>query len=88
MLRHIAQSTRAPRSRPALDTLCNAFHQIAKLALRHGRFGETAETLDLEDEIGPQSIVSEILNGKRALNVGHIKRLAERFKVSPSLFIG
>lgn len=43
---------------------------------------------DLEDEIGPQSIVSEILNGKRALNVGHIKRLAERFKVSPSLFIG
>ena len=42
---------------------------------------------DLESEIGPQSIVSDILSGKRVLNVGHIKRLAERFKVSPSLFI-
>ena len=34
---------------------------------------------DLESEIGPQSIVSDILSGKRVLNVGHIKRLAERF---------
>lgn len=43
---------------------------------------------DLEKEIGSQSVVSEILSGKRSLTVGHIKRLSERFKVSPSLFIG
>ena len=43
---------------------------------------------DLEDEIGPQSIVSEILNGKRSLNLNHVKRLAIRFKVTPALFVG
>jgi HTH-type transcriptional regulator/antitoxin HigA len=42
---------------------------------------------DLEDEIGPQSVVSDILNGKRHLNIGHIRKLANRFKVSPALFI-
>ncbi len=42
---------------------------------------------DLEKEIGAQSVVSDILSGRRSLNIGHIKRLAERFKVSPSLFI-
>jgi HTH-type transcriptional regulator/antitoxin HigA len=42
---------------------------------------------DLEEEIGPQSVVSDILSGKRSLNVGHIKRLSERFKISPALFV-
>ena len=42
---------------------------------------------DLENEIGSQSVVSDILNGKRSLNLNHIKRLAIRFKVSPALFI-
>jgi HTH-type transcriptional regulator / antitoxin HigA len=42
---------------------------------------------DLGEEIGSQSVVSDILSGKRSLNVGHIKRLAERFKVSPALFV-
>ncbi|MCC7406127.1 MAG: helix-turn-helix domain-containing protein [Bdellovibrionales bacterium] len=43
---------------------------------------------DLEDEIGSQSVVSDVLSGKRNLNVGHIRKLAARFKVSPALFIG
>lgn len=38
-------------------------------------------------EIGSQGVVSEILNGKRALNVRQIKLLAERFSVSPATFI-
>ena len=42
---------------------------------------------DLQDEIGSQSVVSDILSGKRTLNVGHIRKLANRFKVSPALFI-
>ncbi|MBX9704009.1 MAG: helix-turn-helix domain-containing protein [Silvanigrellaceae bacterium] len=42
---------------------------------------------DLNHEIGSQGVVSEILNGKRQLNVTQIKKLCERFKVSPATFI-
>lgn len=42
---------------------------------------------DLKNEIGSQGVVSEILNGKRQLNISHIKKLAERFHVTPSTFI-
>ena len=38
-------------------------------------------------EIGSQGVVSEILNGKRELNVRQIRRLAKRFRVSPAVFI-
>lgn len=41
---------------------------------------------DLVDVFGTESIVSEVLNGKRELNKDHIKRLSERFNVSPELF--
>ena len=41
---------------------------------------------DLAGELGGQSIVSAILNGKRELNTRQIKALAERFKVSPAVF--
>lgn len=37
-------------------------------------------------EIGSQGVVSEILNGKRELNVRQIKALAARFNVSPAVF--
>ena len=38
-------------------------------------------------EIGSQGVVSEILSGKRQLNVRQIKMLSTRFKVSPAVFI-
>jgi HTH-type transcriptional regulator/antitoxin HigA len=38
-------------------------------------------------EIGSQGVVSEILNGKRQLNVSQIRALSKRFKVSPAVFI-
>ena len=38
-------------------------------------------------EIGTQGVVSEILNGKRDLNVRQIKALSERFHVPPSAFV-
>jgi HTH-type transcriptional regulator/antitoxin HigA len=41
---------------------------------------------DLSD-IGSQGVVSEILSGKRQLNVRQIKILSKRFKVSPAVFI-
>jgi HTH-type transcriptional regulator/antitoxin HigA len=38
-------------------------------------------------EVGSQGVVSEILNGKRELNVRQIKSLAEKFKVSSAVFL-
>lgn len=38
-------------------------------------------------EVGSQGVVSEILRGKRELNVRQIRALAERFGVSPAVFI-
>jgi HTH-type transcriptional regulator/antitoxin HigA len=38
-------------------------------------------------EIGTQGVISEILSGKRQLNVRQIKMLSKRFKVSPAVFI-
>jgi len=36
-------------------------------------------------ELGSQGVVSEILSGKRSLNVKQISRLAKRFSVSPGV---
>lgn len=41
---------------------------------------------DLTKELGSQSIVSEILSGKRRLNSHQILALSKRFGVSPSAF--
>lgn len=40
---------------------------------------------DLSD-VATQSVISEILSGKRQLNVRHIKALSERFNVSADTF--
>ncbi len=41
---------------------------------------------DLAPILGTESIVSEILRGKRELNKGHIEKLSKRFRVSPAVF--
>jgi HTH-type transcriptional regulator/antitoxin HigA len=41
---------------------------------------------DLVDVFGTPSIVSEVMSGKRELNKEQIRRLSERFHVSPELF--
>ena len=41
---------------------------------------------DLVDVFGTPSIVSEVMSGKRELNKEHIRRLSERFHISPELF--
>lgn len=38
-------------------------------------------------EIGSQGVVSEILSGKRSLNLEQIKSISKRFHVSPLVFI-
>jgi len=62
-----------PRSKP-LDVLHFLMDQ-------HGLLQK-----DLTDIFATPSIVSEVLSGKRELNKDHIRRLAERFRVSPELF--
>lgn len=41
---------------------------------------------DLALILGTESIVSEILHGKRELNKGQIEKLSKRFRVSPAVF--
>jgi HTH-type transcriptional regulator/antitoxin HigA len=41
---------------------------------------------DLIDAFGTESIVSDVLNGKRELSKDHIMRLSARFHVSPAVF--
>ena len=42
---------------------------------------------DLANELGSKSNISNILNGRRALTVRHIKALSERFKLPAESFI-
>jgi HTH-type transcriptional regulator / antitoxin HigA len=41
---------------------------------------------DLAPILGTESLVSEILRGKRELNKGQIEKLSKRFRVSPAVF--
>jgi HTH-type transcriptional regulator/antitoxin HigA len=41
---------------------------------------------DLAADLGGESVVSEVLSGRRKLNTTHIERLSSRFHVSPSVF--
>lgn len=42
---------------------------------------------DLADIFGSQGNVSQVLQGKREINLGHIRKLAERFHVDRSVFV-
>jgi HTH-type transcriptional regulator / antitoxin HigA len=42
---------------------------------------------DLVDVFGTPSIVSEVMKGKRQLTTNHIRKLGQRFHVSPELFL-
>lgn len=41
---------------------------------------------DLASIFGSESVVSEVLHGKRGLNKSHIEKLSKRFGVSPAAF--
>ena len=42
---------------------------------------------ELAKELGSQSVVSEILAGRRELNTRQVRALAKKFGVSPAVFI-
>ncbi len=81
LLRLIAQNIEAYESRRYLTKSLSPIEMLAYLIGEHG-----LEQDDLP-EIGCQSLVSKILSGERKLTVEHIRKLAKRFGVSPSVFV-
>lgn len=80
-----------------LDTLGTLVHayEVEQVAMPQATGVEALQYL-MEDhsltqsdlpEIGSQGVVSEILRGKRRLNIRQIRALGERFGVSPAVFI-
>lgn len=55
--------------------------------LRHIMEASGTRQADLVGILGSSGVVSEIVNGKRAISKSQAKILAELFKVSPSLFV-
>ncbi len=76
-----------------LSTLINAYEEERVAiptssgvdALRYLMEEHALSQSDLP-EVGSQGVVSEILGGRRELNVRQIRRLADRFGVSPAVF--
>ena len=60
---------------------CNGVEVLKLLVEKH-----QIKPIDLP-ELGPPDFVLEILNGERDLTVTHIRTLAERFQVSPAVFV-
>jgi transcriptional regulator with XRE-family HTH domain len=65
-------------------------HQIASASpvevLRELMEANDLRQKDLTREFGTESVVSEVLNGKRKLNKDHIEKLSKRFHISPAVF--
>jgi len=59
----------------------NPIDALKALIVEHG-----LKQTDLS-EIGRQGVISEILSGKRQLNIRQIKILSKRFNVSPAVFV-
>jgi HTH-type transcriptional regulator / antitoxin HigA len=58
-------------------------HEILQHLMEHSG----TRQVDLVGVLGSSGVVSEIVNGKRAISKAQAKVLGDRFKVSPSLFI-
>jgi HTH-type transcriptional regulator/antitoxin HigA len=61
----------------------SAPHEI----LQHLMEASGTRQADLVGVIGSSGVVSEVVNGKRAISKAQAKALGEYFKISPSLFI-
>jgi HTH-type transcriptional regulator/antitoxin HigA len=89
----------SPEEYRLLDLLVRLIEDFEDTAYPMGNIAKPADTLkslmfdhdlkqkDLVDIFGSQGVVSEVLNGKRAISKTHAKRLAERFHLPADLFI-
>ena len=62
-------------------------HEVSPLAMLRFLMSENSLAQSGLPEIGSQGVVSEILSGKRDLNLRQIKALSGRFHVPPSVFV-
>src|SRR5512132_4403111 len=77
-----------------LGTLIHAYEEVhhaipesSGVDVLHFLMEEHGLTQSDLPEIGSQGVVSEVLRGKRELNMRQIRALARRFQVSPAVFI-
>ncbi len=78
----------------ALGTLIHAYEEerypipdVTGPEVVHFLMDEQGLTQSDLPEVGSKGVVSEILNGKRELNVRQIRALAEKFNVSAAVFV-
>ena len=86
----VAPVSKPARSRADYEQLVTARLPIKEMSvpkLLRELMGRHRLTQSQLPEIGPQSVVSAVLSGKRALNVRQIARLARRFKLSADVFM-
>jgi HTH-type transcriptional regulator/antitoxin HigA len=72
-----AYEARAIRIAPA------APRDVLRFLMDSNRLAQT----DLKEELGGQSVVSAVLNGKRSINARQAKALGARFGISPAAFL-
>nr|WP_275557118.1 helix-turn-helix domain-containing protein [Salmonella enterica] len=84
-----ARITEYERQQPDIQALRDEMAAIpAGLAVLRTLMDQYNLTIsDFADEIGSKSMVSRVLKGERQLNVNHIKKLSDRFNISPAAFI-
>jgi HTH-type transcriptional regulator/antitoxin HigA len=77
-----------------LGTLIHAYeeehypiHDISSAEVLRFLMEEHGLTQSDLPEVGSQGVVSEILNGKRELNIRQVRALAKKFKVSTAVFV-
>jgi len=64
-----------------IDDMDAGISMLRTLMSQYGLSGS-----DFEHEIGKRAYVSQILSGSRKLSKDHIKKLSDRFNISPALF--
>jgi len=69
------------------DDVHHPAQEVSPLAMLRFLMDENSLTQSDLPEVGSQGVVSEVLNGKRELNVRQIKALSARFHVPPSVFV-
>ncbi|EDW5022794.1 helix-turn-helix domain-containing protein [Salmonella enterica subsp. enterica serovar Albuquerque] len=84
-----ARITEYERQQPDIQALREEMAAIpAGLAVLRTLMDQYNLTIsDFAEEIGSKSMVSRVLKGERQLNVNHIKKLSDRFNISPAAFI-
>ena len=64
------------------------FPEVAGIdVLRHIMVENGLRQSDLLDVFETRSVASEVINGKRPLTLNHVRRLSERFRLPPEVFL-